>query len=73
MHHKYAALFTSVNMLLALGPLILPMPFYNAGIILSIGWMVIITLLSYKSTMFMAEAMDKISQLGYINNWESAE
>ena len=52
MSSKYAALFTSVNLLLGVGPLILPMPFFEAGIVLSIVWMVIVCLLSYKSAMF---------------------
>lgn len=54
MHPKYNALFTSVNLLLGVGPLILPMPFFNAGIVLSILWMIIICLLSYNSAMFIS-------------------
>jgi hypothetical protein len=41
-------------MLLGIGPLILPMPFYNAGMLLSIFWMLIVTILSYSSAMFIA-------------------
>lgn len=51
---KYSALFTSVNLLLGVGPLILPMPFFDAGIVLSIIWMIIICLLSYNSAMFIS-------------------
>lgn len=60
MHPKYTALFTSVNLLLGVGPLILPMPFFKAGIILSIIWLIIISFLSYNSAMFIAESMAKI-------------
>ena len=62
MSSKYAALFTSVNFLLGVGPLILPMPFFDAGIVLSIIWMVIICLLSYNSAMFISESMSKLYQ-----------
>lgn len=64
---KYSALFTSVNLLLGVGPLILPMPFFDAGIVLSILWMIIICLLSYNSAMFISEAMSKLHQYTYTN------
>lgn len=54
MHPKFNALFTSVNLLLGVGPLILPMPFFDAGIVLSIIWMVIITFLSYNSARYIS-------------------
>lgn len=57
MHPKYSALFSSVNLLLGAGPLILPMPFFNAGVLLSTLWMIIICFLSYQSAMFIAESM----------------
>lgn len=67
MHPKYSALFTSVNLLLGVGPLILPMPFFNAGIVLSIIWMVIICFLSYNSAMFISESMSKLHQIDFNN------
>lgn len=67
MSSKYGALFTSVNLLLGVGPLILPMPFFDAGIVLSIIWMVIICLLSYNSAMFISESMSKLHQYTYEN------
>lgn len=54
MHKKYSALFTSVNLLLGVGPLILPMPFFDTGIGLSLLWMVAILGLSYLSAMFIS-------------------
>ncbi len=60
MSSKYSALFTSVNLLLGVGPLILPMPFFDAGIALSSVWMVVICLLSYNSARFICEAMLKL-------------
>lgn len=65
MHEKHAALFTSVNLLLGVGPLILPMPFFDAGIGLSIIWMIIVLLLSYNSAMFINESMGKVRQHDY--------
>lgn len=62
---KYSALFTSVNLLLGVGPLILPMPFFDAGIVLSSIWMIIICLLSYNSAMFISESMAKLNQHQY--------
>jgi hypothetical protein len=50
---KYSALFTSVNLTLSVAPLILPMPFFDAGIVLSIGWMITNCLLSYNSAMYI--------------------
>ena len=63
MHEKYAALFTSVNLLLGVGPLILPMPYFDAGIGLSTMWMVIIVFLSYNSAMLINESMNKLHQI----------
>jgi amino acid permease len=54
MNPKYSAMFTSVNMLLGVGPLILPMPFFKAGLVLSTIWITIITVLSYNSTIYIA-------------------
>jgi hypothetical protein len=51
---KYSALFTTVNLLLGVGPLIIPTPFYKAGIVLSSIWMVIITFLSYNAALYIA-------------------
>ena len=53
MKQKYTALFTSVNLLLGVGPLIIPMPFFDAGIILSIIWMIVICIISYTCALFI--------------------
>jgi amino acid permease len=63
MHQKYIALFTSVNILLGTGPLILPMPFFDAGILLSILWMIFICILSYNSAIFIIESMLKVHKI----------
>lgn len=65
MHPKYSALFTSVNLLLGVGPLILPEPFFNAGIGLSTIWMVVVCFLSYNSAMYVSESMSKLIQIEY--------
>lgn len=63
MQPKYSALFTSVNLLLGVGPLILPSPYFNAGILLSTLWLVTVSVISYNSAMFVAESIDTIRKL----------
>ena len=63
MDPKYSALFTSVNLLLGVGPLILPHSFFEGGIVLSTIWMLIIMLISYNSAMYIVEAMSKVSYI----------
>lgn len=63
MDPKYSALFTSVNLLLGVGPLILPYSFFEGGIVLSSIWMIIIMLISYNSAMYIVEAMSKVSYI----------
>lgn len=53
MNPKYSALFTSVNLLLGVGPLILPYSFFQGGIVLSSIWMLIIMFISYNSAMYI--------------------
>ena len=53
MDPKYTALFTSVNLLLGVGPLILPYTFFESGLILSSLWMLIIIIISYNSAMYI--------------------
>lgn len=53
MDAKYSALFTSVNLLLGVGPLILPYTFFQSGLILSTLWMLVIILISYNSAMYI--------------------
>jgi hypothetical protein len=50
---KYSAAFTAINMLLGVGPIIIPEPFFEAGFVLSISWMAIILLLSFNSAMYI--------------------
>lgn len=63
MDAKYSALFTSVNLLLGVGPLILPYSFFEGGIVLSSIWMLVIMLISYNSAMYIVEAMSKVSYI----------
>ena len=50
-----------------MGPLILPMPFFDAGLGLSLIWMVLICLLSYNSAMYTSECMSKLVQIRHDN------
>ncbi len=50
---KYNAMFTAINLLLGVGPLIIPAPFFEAGILLSSIWMIFIIFLSYNSAKFV--------------------
>lgn len=63
MDPKYSALFTSVNLLLGVGPLILPYSFFEGGIVLSTIWMLVIMVISYNSAMYIVEAMSKVSYI----------
>jgi len=54
---KYSAAFTAINMLLGVGPIIIPEPFFEAGFVLSICWMAIILLLSFNSAMYIGESI----------------
>ena len=54
MNRRNAALFTSVNIMLGVGPLILPMTYFDAGIALSTIWLIIAYILSYISAMYIS-------------------
>jgi amino acid permease len=60
---KYDAMFAMVNMLLGTGPLILPSPCQQAGIILSVGWICIIGFISLNSAEFLVEAMARVNYI----------
>lgn len=64
---KHTALFTTVNLLLGVGPIIVPAPFFEAGFVLSLIWLVIILLMSYVSALYIAEAISKVSHVEYLN------
>lgn len=53
----FDAMFTMVNMLLGTGPLILPSPCQQAGILLSVVWICIIGFISLNSAEFLVEAL----------------
>jgi hypothetical protein len=60
---RYSAMFTTVNLLLGVGPLIIPAPFFQAGILLSTIWMIVISLFSYNAALYIAEAMFTVAQI----------
>ncbi len=65
MNPKYPAMFTLINILLGVGPLIIPAPFFQAGVLLSTLWMIIVVGLSYIAGMYIIESMAKVSDLMY--------
>jgi len=56
-----SASFAMINLLLGVGPLIVPTVFYRAGIVLSLLWMVIIWSISFKCANYVGESMAMLS------------
>ena len=52
-----SAIFTSVNLLLGVGPIIIPEPFFEAGFILSFLWFVVVFALSFNSANYIGESI----------------
>jgi hypothetical protein len=50
---RNSAAFAAVNLLLGLGPLIIPSPFFHTGFYFSIFWTIIICLLNYLSASYI--------------------
>ena len=56
------AAFTAINLLLGVGPLIIPGPFFRAGFFFSIFWTVFVCLLNYNSASYVGESILLINQ-----------
>lgn len=54
---RYNAAFMAINLLLGTGPIIVPEPFFRAGIVFSSIWGLIILFLSYNSAIYIGESM----------------
>lgn len=50
---QYNAAFMAINLLLGTGPIIVPEPFFEAGILLSIIWTTIIFSISFNSALYI--------------------
>lgn len=50
---KYNAAFLAINLLLGTGPIIIPEPFFEAGIILSGFWMIVLFSMSLNSAFYI--------------------
>ena len=50
---RNSAAFTAINLLLGVGPLIVPEPFFRTGFVFSIVWTTIVILFSYCSASFI--------------------
>lgn len=67
----YSAAFMAINLLLGAGPIIVPEPFFEAGVILSTIWTALILAISLNSAMYIGESMEKIKK--YKNSQSSSE
>lgn len=50
---RNSAAFTAINLLLGVGPLIIPEPFFRTGFFFSLVWTVIVCLLNFKSASYV--------------------
>jgi amino acid permease len=57
---KFNAAFMAINLLLGAGPIIVPEPYFEAGILLSTLWTAIILAISFNSALYIGESMEKI-------------
>ncbi|KAL4428774.1 hypothetical protein ABPG74_001288 [Tetrahymena malaccensis] len=55
--NKFQALFTQINVMMGMGPLILPSVFYESGVVLSGFFLILIGFFSYFSAEFIIEGM----------------
>lgn len=58
----YSAAFMAINLLLGAGPIIVPEPFFEAGVLLSTIWTALILAVSLNSAMYVGESMEKIKR-----------
>ena len=59
---RNSAAFTAINLLLGVGPLIVPEPFYRTGFFFSVVWTVIVCLLNYISASYIGESIVLINK-----------
>lgn len=59
---RNSAAFTAINLLLGVGPLIVPEPFFRTGFVFSIVWTTIVILFSYCSALFIGESIILINK-----------
>jgi len=57
-----SAAFTTINLLLGAGPIIIPEPFFRAGFIFSAALTLVIFYLSYNSANYIGESIQKIAE-----------
>jgi hypothetical protein len=59
---RNSAAFTAINLLLGVGPLIIPEPFFRAGFFFSLVWTIVVCLLSFMSTSYIGESIILINR-----------
>ena len=50
---RNSAAFTAINILLGVGPLIIPEPFFRTGFLFSFIWTIVVCLLGYNSAHYI--------------------
>jgi hypothetical protein len=50
---RNSAAFTAINLLLGVGPLIIPEPFFRTGFFFSAVWTIIVCLMNYKAASYV--------------------
>ncbi|KAL4470120.1 hypothetical protein ABPG72_016657 [Tetrahymena utriculariae] len=63
--NKFQALFTQINVMMGMGPLILPSVFYESGVVLSGFFLILIGFFSYFSAEFIIEGMSICNYIYY--------
>ncbi|EAS05857.1 transmembrane amino acid transporter protein (macronuclear) [Tetrahymena thermophila SB210] len=63
--NKFQALFTQINVMMGMGPLILPSVFYESGVVLSGFFLILIGFFSYISAEFIIEGMSICNYIQY--------
>ena len=59
---RNSAAFTAINLLLGVGPLIVPEPFFRTGFFFSIVWTIIVWYMNYNSACYIGETIVLINK-----------
>lgn len=59
---RNSAAFTAINLLLGVGPLIIPEPFFKAGFFFSLFWTIVVCLLSLVTSSYIGESIVLINK-----------
>jgi hypothetical protein len=59
---KNNAAFITINILLGVGPLIVPEPYFRAGFVFSTIWTVFVFIISYNAAMYIGESIELLNE-----------